>query len=90
MEFLGAFAVIFLLVFAAAMLAYLLWSALRSGYTQTVDIYVKPCENLESFIIHVQRDAFVGEICIICSEDCEQAKMLSEKYENVRVVEKIG
>ncbi|MCH5195250.1 MAG: hypothetical protein J1F28_00965 [Oscillospiraceae bacterium] len=88
MEFLGAFAVIFLLVFAAAMLAYLLWNALRSGCTEKVDVYVKPCENLESFIIHASRDAFIGEIYIICGDGCEQAKRLSEKYANVKLTGK--
>lgn len=88
MEFLGAFAVIFLLVFAAAMLAYLLWNALRSGCTEKVDVYVKPCENLESFIIHASRDAFIGVIYIISDGENEQAKRLSEKYPGVKIVEK--
>ena len=88
MEFLGAFAVIFLLVFAAAMLAYLLWNALRSGCTEKVDVYVKPCENLESFIIHASRDAYIGEIYIMCGDGCEQAERLSEKYPGVKIVEK--
>ncbi|MCH5207625.1 MAG: hypothetical protein J1F04_01970 [Oscillospiraceae bacterium] len=88
MEFLGAFAVIFLLVFAAAMLAYLLWNALRSGCTEKVDVYVKPCENLESFIIHASRDAFIGVIYIISDGENEQAERLSEKYPGVKIVEK--
>lgn len=88
MEFLGAFAVIFLLVFAAAMLAFLLWSALKSGYTGTFDIYVKLDENIESFIIHASRDAYIGEIRIISDGESELAESLSEKYENVKVVSK--
>ncbi len=90
MEFLGAFAVIFLLIFAAAMLAYLLWNALKSGCTETFDIYVKFGEDLESFIIHARRDAYIGEIKIIAdkSSEIEPAKQLSEKYDNVKVVGK--
>lgn len=88
MEFLGAFAVIFLLTFAAAMLAFLLWNALRSGYAGKFDIYVKPDENLESFIIHARRDAYIGAIYIISDGGCVLAEELSEKYENVKVVGK--
>lgn len=92
MEFLGAFAVIFLLIFAAAMLAYLLWNALKSGCTETFDIYVKLDENIEGFIIHARRDAYIGEIKIIADKgsesEIELAKQLSEKYDNVKVVGK--
>ncbi len=92
MEFLGAFAVIFMLIFAAAMLAYLLWNALKRGCTETFDIYVKFGEDLESFIIHARRDAYIGEIKIIADKGSESeiklAEQLSEKYDNVKVVGK--
>lgn len=94
MEFLGAFAVIFLLIFAAAMLAYLLWNMLRSGYAGTFDIYIKPDDNLEQFIIHARRDAYIGDIYIISdgsisdTEELAELKELTEKYENVVVIDK--
>lgn len=88
MEFLGAFAVIFLLVFGMAMLAYLFWNALKSGYAGKFDIYVKFDENIEDFIIHARHDAYIGEIRIITDGDSELAESLSEKYENVKVVSK--
>lgn len=88
MEFLGAFAVIFLLIFAAAMLGYLLWSALKSGCTERVDVYVKPCENLEEFIKNARRSDFIGVVYIISDGKSELAKSLSEKYDNVMLVGK--
>ena len=87
MEFIGAFAVIFLLVFAAAMLAFLLWSALRSGCAGRFDVYVKSDENLERFIIHARRNAYIGRIYII-SDGSGIAGELSKKYKDVKVIDK--
>lgn len=92
MEFAAVFAVIFLLVFAAAMLAFLLWNALRSGCTGTFDIYVKPSEDLEDLIICAQHDTYIGVIYIIADENNESLRELSErlsqKYDNVKVINK--
>ncbi len=88
MEFLKAFAVIFLLIFGTAMLAYLFWNALKKGYAGKFDIYVKPDENIEDFIIHIRHDAYIGEIRIISDGKSGIAESLAEKYENVKAVNK--
>lgn len=87
MEFLEAFAVFFLLIFAAAMLAFLLYNALRSGCAERFDVYVKSAENLEQFIICAEKSSYIGEIYII-SEGANSDKELSEKYKNVKIVGK--
>ena len=85
MEFLYVYGLMFLAIFGAAMLAELFWKALFKSSLSSVDVYVKPSEELSEFVVQARKSGFVGEINIVGGEENEQARALAEKYENVHL-----
>lgn len=85
MEFLYVYGLMFLAIFGAAMLAELFWKALFKSSLSSVDVYVKPSEELSEFVVQARKSGFVGEINIVGGEENEQARALAEKYDNVHI-----
>lgn len=85
MEFLYVYGLMFLAIFGAAMLAELFWKALFKSSLSSVDVYVKPSEELSEFVVQARKSGFVGEINIVGGEENEQARALAEKYDNVHL-----
>jgi len=85
MQFIYVFGLMFLAIFGAAMLAELFWKALFRSSLRSVDVYVKPSEDLSEFVEQARKSGFVGEINIVGGEENEQARALAERYDNVHL-----
>lgn len=77
----------FLSIFGAAVLIHLLIKALSDGSSRKFEVFVRNDENIEELLKNLGKNPNIGRVCIIVNNDDGSLERLSEKYDDVKIID---